>query len=53
MIFQYDPADYYAETAGGELVITVSRAATLSPRIRYNVHDAGGTLPFGRMLDLP
>jgi phenylacetate-CoA ligase len=50
MIFQYDPADYYAETIGGELVITVCRAATLSPRIRYNVHDAGGTLSFDRML---
>jgi phenylacetate-CoA ligase len=50
MVFQYDPADYYVETVGGELVITVCRAATLSPRIRYNVHDAGGTLPFDRML---
>ena len=52
MIFQYDPADYYAETVGGELVVTVSRRATLSPRIRYNVHDAGGTLPFARMLEI-
>jgi phenylacetate-CoA ligase len=52
MIFQYDPADYYVETCGGELVVTVCRAATLSPRIRYNVHDAGGTLPFGRMLTI-
>lgn len=50
MIFQYDPSQYYAETVGGELVITVCRAATLSPRIRYNVHDAGGTLEFSQML---
>jgi phenylacetate-CoA ligase len=52
MIFQYDPADYYAETVGGELVVTVSRPATLSPRIRYNVHDAGGMLPFARMTEI-
>jgi phenylacetate-CoA ligase len=50
MIFQYDPANYYVETIGGELVVTVCRTATLSPRIRYNVHDAGGTLSFDRML---
>jgi phenylacetate-CoA ligase len=52
MIFQYDPADYYVETVDGELVITVCRTATLSPRIRYNVHDAGGTLPFNQMLEI-
>ena len=52
MIFQYDPADYYVETVGGELVITVCRTATLSPRIRYNVHDAGGILSFRRMLEI-
>ena len=35
-------------------MVTVWRAATLSPRIRYNVHDAGGTLSFARMTrDLP
>jgi phenylacetate-CoA ligase len=52
MIFQYDPTDYYAETIDGELVITVCRTATISPRIRYNVHDAGGTLSFDRMLEI-
>jgi phenylacetate-CoA ligase len=50
MVFQYDPSEYYTETVDGELVVTVCRAATLSPRIRYNVHDAGGTLTFGQML---
>lgn len=50
MIFQYDPTDYYIESVGGELVVTVSRPATVSPRIRYNVHDAGGVLSFDRML---
>jgi len=42
MIFQYNPLDYLIETnAAGELVITVCRAANLSPRIRYNIHDVG------------
>jgi phenylacetate-CoA ligase len=45
MIFQYDPSTYHVETIAGELVITVARRL-LAPRVRYAVHDAGGTLPF-------
>lgn len=45
MIFQYDPSAYHVERAGGELVVTVTRRL-LSPRVRYAVHDAGGTLPY-------
>jgi phenylacetate-CoA ligase len=45
MIFQYDPSTYHVQTIGGELVVTVTRKL-LSPRIRYAVHDAGGTLTF-------
>lgn len=42
MIFQYNPLDYVIETnAAGELIVTVCRAANLSPRIRYNIHDVG------------
>lgn len=42
MIFQYNPLDYVVETNGaGELVVTICRAANLSPRIRYNIHDVG------------
>ena len=42
MIFQYNPLEHVIETnADGELVITVCRAAALSPRIRYNIHDVG------------
>jgi phenylacetate-CoA ligase len=42
MIFQYNPLDYVIETnALGELVVSVCRAANLSPRIRYNIHDVG------------
>ena len=51
MLFQYNPLDYYVETnAERELIITINRLPVLSPRIRYNIHDAGGTLPFERML---
>ena len=50
MVFQYDPSDYYVETVGEELVVTVNRPALLSPRIRYNVHDAGGTKPYDAVL---
>ncbi|CAN5857511.1 phenylacetate--CoA ligase family protein [soil metagenome] len=42
MIFQYNPLDYVIETnVAGELVVTVCRAANLSPRIRYNIGDVG------------
>jgi phenylacetate-CoA ligase len=42
MVFQYNPVDHNVEVIDGELVITVSRLSLLSPRIRYNIHDAGG-----------
>jgi len=53
MLFQYNPLDYAIETnQQGELIITINRLALLSPRIRYNIHDAGGVIPFERMLAL-
>ncbi|MBV9822776.1 MAG: hypothetical protein JO144_11095, partial [Actinobacteria bacterium] len=45
MLFQYDPSVYSVETIGGELVVTVTREL-LSPRVRYAVHDAGGSLGY-------
>ncbi|MDQ1743040.1 MAG: hypothetical protein QOE23_1379 [Pseudonocardiales bacterium] len=45
MVFQYDPSTYCVETIGGELVVTVTRRL-LSPRVRYAVHDAGGSLSY-------
>ncbi len=45
MVFQYDPSTYHVETVGGELVVTVTRQL-LSPRVRYAVHDAGGSLSY-------
>lgn len=51
MLFQYSPLDYYIETNdAGELIITVNRLKVLSPRIRYNIHDAGGVISFGKLL---
>jgi phenylacetate-CoA ligase len=50
MMFQYDPSDYYVETIDGELVVTVNRSSLVSPRIRYNVHDAGGTLSYADVI---
>ena len=42
MVFQYNPLDYVLETtADGELLVTVARRASLSPRVRYNIHDLG------------
>ena len=49
MVFQYDPATYHVETIDGELVVTVARPL-LSPRVRYAVHDAGGSLAFTAVL---
>ena len=47
MVFQYNPLIHYLEAnRDGELLCTVSRLDLLSPRIRYNVHDAGGLLEF-------
>lgn len=51
MLFQYNPLDYYVETNGaGELIFTVNRRCMLSPRIRYNIHDAGGAASFDAVL---
>jgi phenylacetate-CoA ligase len=45
MVFQYNPMLHHVETNDrGELLFTVCRAATLSPKVRYNVHDEGGVL---------
>jgi phenylacetate-CoA ligase len=50
MVFQFNPLDHNIETIDGELVVTVSRLAMLSPRIRYNIHDAGGSATFGEIV---
>jgi len=49
MLFQYNPLDHFIEIIDGEIVVTVSKPWTLSPRIRYNIHDEGGMLTFDTM----
>lgn len=45
MIFQYNALDYIIETTPeGELVFTIGRQTSAAPKIRYNLHDFGGTI---------
>ncbi|HEV7474594.1 MAG TPA: hypothetical protein VGN90_11130 [Pyrinomonadaceae bacterium] len=45
MIFQYNALDYIIETTpAGELVFTIGRQTSAAPKIRYNLHDLGGTI---------
>jgi phenylacetate-CoA ligase len=45
MIFQYNALDYIIETTlEGELLFTIGRQTSAAPKIRYNLHDLGGTL---------
>jgi phenylacetate-CoA ligase len=49
-IFQYNPLDYLVETnADGELLMTITRLANVSPRIRYNIRDLGHMIPFAEV----
>ncbi len=52
MIFQYNPLIHYLETnAQGEVICTISRLDVLAPRIRYNVHDAGGVAAYAEVAE--
>jgi phenylacetate-CoA ligase len=45
MIFQYNTLDYIVETTPeGELIFTIGRQTSAAPKIRYNLHDLGGTM---------
>jgi phenylacetate-CoA ligase len=49
MVFQYNPLIHFLETnEEREVLCTVSRLDLLAPRIRYDVHDEGGVMPFHR-----
>lgn len=53
MLFQYNPLAYYIETnEQHELIITMNRLNVLSPRVRYNIHDAGGVLRYDDTMDI-
>ena len=49
MLFQYNPLDHFIEIIDKEIVVTVSKPWTLSPRIRYNIKDEGGMIVFDEM----
>ncbi|MBU4478752.1 MAG: hypothetical protein KKH34_06680 [Candidatus Omnitrophica bacterium] len=49
MLFQYNPLDHFIEIIDKEIVVTISKPWTLSPRIRYNIRDEGGMLTFDDM----
>jgi phenylacetate-CoA ligase len=53
MVFQYNPLIHFLEVNDDrELVCTVSRLDLLAPRVRYNVHDQGGIVPFERVAEV-
>jgi phenylacetate-CoA ligase len=53
MVFQYNPLIHFMEMNDRhEVICTVSRLDQLAPRIRYNVHDAGGIVDFARVRDV-
>jgi len=49
MLFQYNPLDHLVEIIDHQIVVTISKPWTLSPRIRYNIKDEGGMLTFDEM----
>ena len=52
MLFQYNPLDHLIEIIQKEIVVTISKPWTLSPRIRYNIKDEGGMITFDEMKEL-
>ncbi|MCX6257152.1 MAG: phenylacetate--CoA ligase family protein [Bacteroidia bacterium] len=50
MIFQYNPVMHFVEVNDNrELIFTITRKTLISPRIRYNIHDEGGTCRYDQM----
>jgi phenylacetate-CoA ligase len=49
MVFQYNSLDHYIEIINHEIVVTISKPWTLSPRIRYNIKDEGDILTYEEM----
>jgi phenylacetate-CoA ligase len=46
-LFQFDPALFWFEEVGGELVFTADLDV---PMIRYNIHDSGKVIPYWEMI---
>lgn len=52
MLFQYNPLMHHIEVNDNrEVVITITRSALLSPRIRYNIHDEGGVARYDEITE--
>jgi phenylacetate-CoA ligase len=50
LVFQFNPIDYHVETTDdGELVVTLCRTETASPKIRYNIRDLGRVVRFPQL----
>jgi len=49
MLFQYNPMDHFIEIIDREIVVTISKPWTLSPKVRYNIKDEGGMIVFDDM----
>jgi phenylacetate-CoA ligase len=48
MVFQFNPLDYHIESSDeGELVISICRLKTASPKLRYDVGDLGRAVRYG------
>jgi phenylacetate-CoA ligase len=53
MVFQYNPLIHFLEANDlGEIICTVSRLDLLAPRVRYNVHDEGGLIEYGKVREI-
>ncbi len=47
MVFQYNPMDYHIESnESGEMIVSVCRRDSTSPKLRYNIHDIGYVVRF-------
>lgn len=50
MIFQYNPLSHYIENTGkGDFTVTLLDNAVASPKIKYNLHDAGGKISYNEL----
>jgi len=53
MLFQYNPTMHYIHNlSNGEFGVTHLDAYVASPKIKYNVHDFGGSIRFSHMMDV-
>lgn len=49
MLLQYNPLFFFVEEINNEIIATTS---SISPLIRYNIHDLGGVISFDKMFNL-